>query len=585
MDLAYSAVATIWRDSLGGTTSVRVPWAELAESPRKAEQLFDLMMHALYGDRVRTINGAGGDGGCDAWIEDIRQSVEFKSFTTLGRAQRAQVERSLRRAAERNPESWILVAPVHPTPGDLEWFASLQGRHPFEMVFHDVRWLETRLAEHPAIARYVLTTPHRELIDLMRELGQEQAGLLGGAPDLMARLEVLRSRVDELSPVWGMDFASRDGVDGVTVRLKPDSPPQHVVVHIDIPDGDPRGSEVAEAVAAALHYGSGTVVDPGYISHVDNDALAALHLPWEQVAMVLPDQRVTTGFPRGATLRARAADGQLGRALHLTLHYATVGARGMHVHGRDATGMLRIRLRVDRPDHIIPVQGSNVGMQLQYGPLDHRHAESVDPEALLRTLDVLDDLDRTAGMVLVLASSTEQIDLDDPDHEPTGYFIPLAQTLRDFVLIRDELGVVLTLPARWSRRDERNIAILAGLLRGEEVQMPLDRMVCHQIGTPDEARIYLEFIESEFGARIDFQMVGLTLRVAGVDVPVDPLYVAFSRARITNASDVAQALEHGDALVPVDIGPALDSTVLGRMTTLLRAEPTDTSDTESAAEG
>ncbi|GAA2679723.1 MULTISPECIES: hypothetical protein [Actinosynnema] len=45
---------------------MRIPWDELAESPKKAEQLFDLLMHAEYGDRVRTINGSGGDGGRDA---------------------------------------------------------------------------------------------------------------------------------------------------------------------------------------------------------------------------------------------------------------------------------------------------------------------------------------------------------------------------------------------------------------------------------------------------------------------------------------------------------------------------------------
>jgi hypothetical protein len=545
---------------------MRVPWQELAESPRKAEQLFDLVMHAVYGDRVRTINGAGGDGGCDAWIEDIRRAVEFKCFTTLGRSQRAQVERSLQRAAEKDPDSWVLVAPVHATPGDLNWFARLQGRYQFEMIFHDVRWLETRLAEHPAIARYLLTTPHRELVDLLHDLAQEQAGLLGGVPDLTARLEVLRNRVDELSPVWGMDFGSRDGIEGVTVRLKPGSPPQRLVVHIDIPEDDPRGAEVAEAVAAAVHYGSGTVVNPGYISRADNDALAALHLPWDQVAIVLPDQRVTEGFPCGAALRALTADGQLGRALHVTLYYATVGARGMYVQGSDSMGMLRIRLRIDRPDRVASEQGGNIGIQLQYGPLDHRHAASVDPEALQRSLDVLDELDHAAGMVLVLAGSNEQIDLERLGHEPTGFFAPLAQTLRDFVLIRDELGMALTLPARWSRRDECNIAVLAGLLRGEEVQMPLNRTLCHQIGSAGEARILLEYIESDFGARIDFQMIGLTLPIAGTEVPIDPLYIAFSRARITNSSEVIQALKDGEALVPIDIGPAPDSTVLGRST-------------------
>ncbi|HEY0688655.1 MAG TPA: hypothetical protein VGD71_06390 [Kribbella sp.] len=73
---------------------MRIPWNELSESPAKAEQLFDLITHSVYGDRVITINGAGGDGGFDAWIEDLGQAVEFKSFTKLGKSQRGQVARS-----------------------------------------------------------------------------------------------------------------------------------------------------------------------------------------------------------------------------------------------------------------------------------------------------------------------------------------------------------------------------------------------------------------------------------------------------------------------------------------------------------
>jgi hypothetical protein len=136
-----------------------------------------------------------GDGGCDAWIEDIRRAAEYKSFTKLGNTQRKQVTKSLRRAAEKNPASWVLVAPVLPTPGDLQWFASLKDRYrSIEMSFRDVRWLELQLANHPDIARYLLTTPHQEVIDMLRELREEQAGLLGGAPDLRGRVTALRHR-------------------------------------------------------------------------------------------------------------------------------------------------------------------------------------------------------------------------------------------------------------------------------------------------------------------------------------------------------------------------------------------------------
>lgn len=65
--------------AVGQDDRVSAWWTELAEQPKKAEHLFDLVVHALYGERVRTINGAGGDGGMDAWVEDIGRALEFKS--------------------------------------------------------------------------------------------------------------------------------------------------------------------------------------------------------------------------------------------------------------------------------------------------------------------------------------------------------------------------------------------------------------------------------------------------------------------------------------------------------------------------
>lgn len=539
-----------------------ISWTELAEQPKKAEQLFDLAMHAEYGERVRTINGAGGDGGMDAWVEDIGRVVEFKSWTKLGKSQRDQVVRSLKKCLG-NPDikSWVLVAPVHTTPGDLQWFKSMAGRHraSFEMQFLDVRWLETQLVNSPGIERF-LRGHHQQTLDALLELGKEQAVLLGGAPDLVSRVSALRARTDELSPVWALDFESRNGCDTITIRPKPNIPPQRLDVHLTVED-NAAGAHVTEAVTAALHYGVGAVIEPGHITHVDNEALDALNLPWDQIGMTLPDQRITAGFPRGGTLRARSADGTGGRPLHLTFTHATEGSRGMVVHGADATGMLRLHLRVDRPD---TETRSNVGMLLQYGAKNPEHAAQVDPETLLRTVEILDALDHAPVTTLVLGGSAEHIDFDVPARAPSGDFAPIAVALRDFILVRDTLDVVLTLPATWSSRDKRNIGVHAGLLRGEEVTLPVDTMVSHQMSTAEEARTYYDYIETRRGARFEVPLVGWSLPVGGIEIPVEPLFVACSRVRITNADEVAAALAAGDQVVPVDLGAAPGSVVLGR---------------------
>jgi hypothetical protein len=90
--------------------------------------------------------------------------------------------------------------------------------------------------------------------------------------------------------------------------------------------------------------------------------------------------------------------------------------------------------------------------------------------------------------------------------------------------------------------------------------------VCHQIGTPQEAQIIVEIVDSEHGGRLDFPLVGLTLPVLDLDVAVDPLYIAITRPVITNRGEIAEALNRGDSQIPVDLGPAPNSTILGRST-------------------
>ncbi|RLK58395.1 hypothetical protein [Actinokineospora cianjurensis] len=542
--------------------SVRVRWDELAESPRKAEMLFDLVMHAAYPGRVRTVNGAGGDGGVDAWVADERRALEFKSFTRLGSSQRRQVIKSLGRAARREPASWTLVAPVHPTPGDLAWFERLRERVPFALQFHDVRWLESQLVQSPGIARYVLTTPEYEVVTALRELRAEQAALLGGVPDLVARLAAMGRRVEEASPIWGVDFAWLDGRAAVTVRPRPTAPPQHITVHCDPAADDPDGEQLTAAVTDAIGYGSGLVLEPGRITRVDNAALAALGLPWEQVGMRLPERRVGTGFPRPATLRPRDAEDRFGRPLRLSLTHATVGERGMVVHGRDTTGVLTVQLRLDQPPTADPGDGITVGLALRFALGELDPGDVVDPEVLLRTVEALDVLDHAPGMAITLAD-TDPIPLDPAHRVPTEEFSALAVAVRDVVLIGDELGVVLPMPAACAPRHRHTVAFLAGWLRGEQVPLPREVVACHQHSNPDEARAYLDYLTSDHGARLDLGLTGLAVTVAEVTIPVHPLHVGISRARLRDPDEIRAALANGDRIITIEIIPAPDAVVTG----------------------
>jgi hypothetical protein len=136
---------------------------------------------------VERIDGVGGDGGRDVQIRENGQLhiFELKSFTGPVSAQRpkrrSQVERSLAKAATHNPNSWSLVVPIDPNPDELAWFDRLRAHYPFPLHWLGKTWLDDRMASYPDLDRYFLHDGDNEVVAVLRELGQEQAALAGGA--------------------------------------------------------------------------------------------------------------------------------------------------------------------------------------------------------------------------------------------------------------------------------------------------------------------------------------------------------------------------------------------------------------------
>ena len=103
---------------------MRVQWSDL--EPNRYEDMVSVLLGRSHPESQR-IDGSGGDGGRDVQIvtgEDRRltHAFELKSFTgRMTRGRRRQVERSLERAAELEPERWNLVVPIDPTPGEDRW--------------------------------------------------------------------------------------------------------------------------------------------------------------------------------------------------------------------------------------------------------------------------------------------------------------------------------------------------------------------------------------------------------------------------------------------------------------------------------
>lgn len=170
------------------------------------EPLVSVLISWLYPDAQR-IDGSGGDGGRDVLVptDDGLLIFELKSFT--GRissgGRKAQITRSLARAAEHSPVAWRLIVPIDPTPSELAWFERVTAPYPFECIWHGRTWLDSELARRPGIVRYFLEDYEVEVLRLLKDLKDEE-GNVGNAFAAIHRARAIRQRLTISTPTTNM---------------------------------------------------------------------------------------------------------------------------------------------------------------------------------------------------------------------------------------------------------------------------------------------------------------------------------------------------------------------------------------------
>ncbi len=212
----------------GGETRLVINWED---NPARTERGIQMLLRKLY-PGLRSLDGAGGDGGRDAQLitADGNTVFEVKSFGRLTGSRRRQVQNSLRQAVRSVPDMnrWVLVIPMNMTPArpgvrssEETWFdENLPGFAPgVELSWWGQDWLDGQLAENMDIQRYIEGVDG-QLMERAREFKMEQEVLADGANDLGSRLDGLRSRVDEVSPYWTLDFSDIDGLQATILRAK-----------------------------------------------------------------------------------------------------------------------------------------------------------------------------------------------------------------------------------------------------------------------------------------------------------------------------------------------------------------------------
>ena len=219
------------------------------------ERMVAVLLSTLHPAAER-IDGAGGDGGRDVQLrEEIRKDFfELKSHTgRVGDSQRAQIKRSLARAAEQEPDSWTLVIPIDHTTGELRWFDKLKRDSPFPLHWFGLTWLDQRMAEHPHIPRYFIEGAAQEVIDLLAKLREDESALAQGVEDVIARMEGWVKRLNEIDPFWAFDVArSPEGAYTVTPRPKYRGAEKDRPIHIHFLGKFPKTEEGQRALQPYL---------------------------------------------------------------------------------------------------------------------------------------------------------------------------------------------------------------------------------------------------------------------------------------------------------------------------------------------
>ncbi|MFD8916077.1 hypothetical protein [Streptomyces sp. NPDC059575] len=209
--------------------------------------------------RVEAVSGRGGDGGIDIKVTQGSRLRIFQlkyypdGFPAAGfKGRRPSIRKSFERAMRHAPWEWALVVPCTLSPGERDFVMSLAADQAVRVEVWDRAKLDCLMAAHPDLEA---SFKRDHLREAARDYNQERALLLGGLPDLNARVAALGKQVDGLDDHWTLDFA-REG-DTVVHTLRAKHPRAHEVSPVQVtftPKG-PLPPEVADSVRRGLGFG------------------------------------------------------------------------------------------------------------------------------------------------------------------------------------------------------------------------------------------------------------------------------------------------------------------------------------------
>jgi hypothetical protein len=437
-----------------------IPWTM---PPGVYEDMVACLLNHLNRE-TRRIDGSGGDGGRDVQFELPAglHIFELKSFNgRMGKGQRRQVVKSLAKAAKFKPVRWELIVPIDPTESELKWFKDLGTNYSFPIEWRGKTWLDTHFAERLFIWRYFCEGAKAEVLDLLREMHKEEAGLANGMPDVIERAKALASRANELDPF----FVFKLELDGSSTKISVipryegalEDRPITTQIQFRFDTNTPEGKAKFDEFKLANDFGLPIEIGSEFITKAEVDAPAGLGGAITPSHISLGPGHNPSARPIDVEFLAVSEAGEIVESLTVTMSPENVGKKGVILGGRDRSGLFHAQL-ILATEHV----PNNTNLQLDPGPfVPHELLEAVRLFAALHAPNKM-ALRTASGML-----SAEPIEC--PEQPPVDPI--LAEFVANLAMIQGATGIVREVEGHFGPRDFSNASAGAALARGEEAQM------------------------------------------------------------------------------------------------------------------
>lgn len=528
-------------------------WANLGQP--KFDRTVEALVRHRFGEKVRAVNGRGGDDGIDIevaldderlWILQLKFYPE--GFSSVWGKRRTEILNSFRTAKKHSPAEWTLVVPCLCTNPEHKYVANLNGGQvPPKITVIDRDDLDAWMADAPSVDAYVQRTATSELQQMARDFSQERAALLDGISDVAARVRNLGSVVDSVDLDWAVDFARSGDTTEVVIRPRDADAPRRSPIGFTVEIGDfgEEHAQLQQQLMRNIGYATSERIriprDVVRTVRFDGPEFIAGDYPPGTVELISPPRRPAIDQP----LELRAFhEGTLTATYEARVTHAAPGPIGGSIDATLCGGHLDVRLRVphdvDSANDSHELLKPGIDFELNYGAVSPSVVvQALSTRRMLRYSSRLEF--RVNGDLLVA------VRLSDPSESAKDYetdLLAIEQFAYDLDVVQRHTGKFFDIPEYMNPGDRVNIRVARLLIEGHIVASPrAPRFTMRMTGqdTP-ELRSALQAPRS-----IVWPAGPHVVTVGERELMIGDVYAVHPAATPINPDEAIAALDAGDA--------------------------------------